>query len=240
MEKLRLNEQRAKIAIISITIILVLEVVGIISGLMQLQLLQNVQLGLGISPEEVHSNDLREQIVASIYLVFTLISAITFICWFRRAYYNLHLKAETLSFSEGWASGSWFVPIINLYRPFQIMKELFRETHEILSKNGIEITSDPNPNRLSWWWTIWIFSNVLGQFVFRYSMKAETLNELFVVTISSVVLSLVGIPLGIITIKIIQDYGKQEILLREIEAENLVATNENVLENDLILDVLEE
>ncbi len=57
--------------------------------------------------------------------------------WFRRAYFNLHQKVSYLSHSEGWAAGSWFVPIVNLYRPYQIMKEIYVETKELFTKRGL-------------------------------------------------------------------------------------------------------
>jgi len=72
-----------------------------------------------------------ELILCTIYFIFYSISVITFIMWFRRAYFNLHQKVNHLSYSEGWAAGSWFVPIINLYRPYQIMKEIYIETKKL-------------------------------------------------------------------------------------------------------------
>lgn len=137
MEPLKPNEQRSKIAIILIWIVLTIEIISGISSYFQLNLLQIVAGGGTISMEEAESNDNREQIIAIVFLLAYIISGITFIMWFRRAYYNLHQRVNHLADTDGWAAGSWFVPIISLYRPFKIMRELYKETRTLLANKGL-------------------------------------------------------------------------------------------------------
>lgn len=228
MGNLKPNGQRAKNAITLIWIVLGLEIVLFISGYFQYDLLQTVANGGDISMEVANSNDTREQFVGIIYMIVFLISAVTFIQWFRRAYFNLHIKVNHLSHSEGWAAGSWFVPIVNLYRPFQIMKELYRKTKELLTKNGMTVSETFNTNSLALWWAIWIINNVIGQFVFRYSRNAESMEELITLTIAGMIANIVGIPLALITIKIIRDYSNLEVQLNEIENEEETTAQNNV------------
>lgn len=216
MEKLKPNEQRAKNAITLIWIVLILEVLSFISSYLQYDLLLTIANGGEFTEMEASENDIREQIIGVLYLIATVISIVTFILWFRRAYFNLHLKANNLSYSEGWAAGSWFVPIISLYRPYQIMKELYLKTKELFIKNDINYDQNFTTNYLGWWWTIWMISNFFGQFIFRYSLNAETIDELTTSTILAMILNVVGIPLAWITVKIIKDYSKNEQLLKKI------------------------
>lgn len=226
MEELRPNEQRAKNAITLIWIVLVLEIISLISGYFQYDLLQSVANGAEISAETASANDNREQIIAIIYMIAMIISAVTFIQWFRRAYYNLHLKVNYLAHTEGWAAGSWFVPIVSLYRPYQIMKELYQETKELLTKKGISFNQNFTTNSLGLWWTLWIIDNILGQFIYRYSLKADTIDELTVSTVASIVSNIVGIPLALLAIKVIRDYSTVEPLLIEIKADEETKDNE--------------
>ncbi|TDE53655.1 DUF4328 domain-containing protein [Flavobacterium sp. GT3P67] len=219
MENLRPNGQRAKIAIMLIWIVLTVEIISILSDYLQYDLLQTVANGGQISTETATENDLRQKIIAMIYLAVFIISGITFIQWFRRAYYNLHLKAESLSFTEGWAAGCWFVPIICLYRPNQIMKELYQETQNLLSKKNENYAQNLTSHSIGWWWALWIISSLLGQFIFRYSSKAETIDELTVSTVASLIASIIGIPLAIITVKVIKDYSEIEPLLYKLNDE---------------------
>lgn len=216
MESLRPNGQRAKIAIMLIWIVLTVEIISLLSDYLQYDLLQTVANGGQITTESATGNDLRQKIIAMIYLTVYVISGITFIRWFRRAYYNLHLKDASLSFTEGWASGCWFVPIISLYRPNQIMKELYQETQSLLSKKDENYAENLTTHSIGWWWALWIISSFLGQFVFRYSLKAETIDELTTSTIASIIASIIGIPLAIITVKVIKDYSEIESLLYEL------------------------
>ncbi|MEJ8818854.1 DUF4328 domain-containing protein [Lacibacter sp. H407] len=219
METVKPNEQRAKNAIILIWIMLSLEVISLISGYFQYELLQTAADGGEITTEAANANDLREQVIGIVYLIATIISAIMFIRWFRRAYFNLHQLVHGLRFTEGWAAGSWFVPIISLFRPFQIMKELYQETRELLVLRETTIYEKFSTAALAVWWTLWVVNNLVGQFVFRYSMSAETIDELTTVTIANMIGNLIGIPLALITVKVIKDYAVVEPLLAHVNDE---------------------
>lgn len=235
MEKLRPNDQRAKNAITLIWAVLIMEVISLISDYLQYDLLQTVSKGGEISIEAANLNDLREQIIGMFYLIILIISAVTFIQWFRRAYYNLHLKINYLSYDEGWAAGSWFVPFINLFRPYQIMKEIYKETEGLLVRKGIDYHQKLQTNVLGIWWALWLISGTLGQFVFRYANRAETVDELIISTKISMVSDLVGIPLTLIAIKIIKNYASVEPVLRdtfnqeETATANLTDADPNIL-----------
>lgn len=231
MKELKPNDQRAKSAIALIWIVLVLEIVNLISSYMQYDLLQTIVNGGFVSEEVAEANDMRESVLGLIYFVVHIISAIVFIMWFRRAYFNLHQKVNTLAYSEGWAAGGWFVPIISLYRPYQIMKEIYIETKKLFIKNGISERVEYSTSNLGWWWTLWIISAFVGQFVFRFALKsADTIDNLMIITVSQMALSVLGVPLALITSKIIKDYSKVEPLLAEISNDELEINHENVLE----------
>jgi len=219
MEDLKPNEQRAKNAITLIWIVLAMEIASLISGYFQYDLLQTAANGGVISTETATANDTREQFIGFIYFIASIISGVTFIQWFRRAYYNLHQRVNHLSQTEGWAAGSWFVPIVSWYRPYQIMKELYQETKELLIKKGLSVNENFTTDTLGWWWALWIINNVIGQFIFRFSLKAESIDELTSSTITSMISNVVGILLALITVKVIKDYANVETLLIEIKEE---------------------
>ena len=216
MESLKPNGQRAKNAIILIWLVLVFEIVSLISGYFQYDLLRVSAMGGEISLDTITANETSEIVVGLLSAITYIISAVTFIQWFRRAYYNLHLKVNFLNYTEGWAAGCWFVPFINLYRPYQIMKELYEETDELLSKKGISVNQTFSTTLLVWWWAFWIINNFVAQFVFRYTLKAESIDELTTSTIASMIGNLLGIPLALMAIKVIKDYSTVEPLLSEI------------------------
>lgn len=219
---MRPNNKRAKQAVLLIWIVLFLEIISLYSGYLQHSLLQTIGNGGEISTETATANDTREQIIGILYMIGFIISAVTFIRWFRRAYYNLHQNINYLGHSENWAAISWFIPFVNLYRPFQIMREIYLESKELLIKKGIGINQKFNSLILGFWWTLWIINNLIGQYVFRATMNAESINDYISSTMASMVGNIIGIPLALITIKIIKDYSIVESqLFDHVEKEKI-------------------
>ena len=101
---------------------------------MQYNLLLDLDQGLYVSEEDLTLNDLREFGIGIAAIIIQVFSIVTFIRWFRRAYFNTHSRALNPAYEEGWAAGSWFVPILNLFRPYQIMKEIDKETSNLIAK----------------------------------------------------------------------------------------------------------
>jgi hypothetical protein len=226
MQDLKPNDQRSKNAITLIWIVMSLDIIAFISSYFQYDLLQTVANGGMVTSAEAVFNDIRQQIVGVLYSITYIVSGIVFIQWFRRAYYNLHLRSSHLSYTDGWAAGSWFVPFLNLYRPFQIMKELYVETARIFSKKGL--TEEASSTKfLVWWWALWLINNLVSQFEFRTSLKAEIPTDLSIVTIAGMIGNLISIPLAIITVKVIKDYAKMEQVLHSIPNEEVLVASED-------------
>lgn len=219
MNYIRPNQQRAKNAITLIWIVLVVEFVSFISSYFQYDLLQSVAHGNFVSLEEANANDTRELWMGIITIVSFLISAITFLSWFRRAYSNLGIKYGNLSNSDGWVIGSWFIPIISLYQPYEMMKELYEKTKKLLVGRHLIAEKNLATKHLGWWWGLWIISSIFGQVLFRLSLRAVSLNELINITLAQMLLFIVDIPLAFLAVHVIREYAKVEHLLTEVEDE---------------------
>ncbi|NPA45519.1 MAG: DUF4328 domain-containing protein, partial [Chlorobi bacterium] len=219
------NKERADIAIKLIWLVMLIEIISATSSFFQYRLLMKISKGEIISVQVANANDTREQIVAIVYLIVFFISGITFIKWFRRAYYNLGVRTKT-NYTEGWAAGAWFVPIISLFRPVQIMNELWDKTSKLIS----EKTNTPTTSRpviIGIWWALWILSHFIGRYVLKLGMKAETIDDYINSTVGDMVISILGIPLAIITVLIINSYSKKEEELARIEKQILEETLSN-------------
>lgn len=96
---------------------------------------------------------------------------------------------------------------------------MYLETKELLTMKGIGFNQTLSTSALGWWWTLWIICSIMGQFVFRYSMKAESIDELTISTVAGIVGNIIGISLALITIKVIKDYSNVESLIFEVKDE---------------------
>ena len=92
--------------------------------------------------------------------------------WIHRAHANLHESGMVvLNFTPGWAVGWYFIPIANLFKPFQAMRELWTESHQIRDSFGAQL-----PGMLGTWWACWIVGNILGNVSTRLSLMGDGSN----------------------------------------------------------------
>lgn len=213
---LRPNLQRAKMAKIFIVLVLFFDLISIGSSYLQYTLLHDYQMGEYISDEMASANDTREQIVAIFYTIATFGSIITFLMWFRRAYYNLNQR-KTSDYSDGWAVWSWFVPIITLFRPVQIMNEMWAETTKLIKQYTHDYVST-SKIQISIWWILWLLTGIISQISMRITLRAETISELIDSTILDLICSALGIPLALFTLLVIHSYSQKEEHLLDLES----------------------
>lgn len=183
---IRDNQARAKRALQFLYVTGILEVANIGADIWQYDLLTNhiddmatiqlsdtVQFWLGITS-----------------ICVSIATIITFIHWFRRAYYNLRIiNPSAATLEEGWAAGAWFVPILNWWRPFSIMKEIWYGTRA--AYGGAFRTQVPD-NLLVVWWVLWVVSSILNNIANRLRLKADTVDAFQ----SCLILSIIGTALS--------------------------------------------
>ncbi len=64
--------------------------------------------------------------VGVVWLVSWLVAGIVWLTWQHRAHRQLRqLGTQGLQFTPGWGVGWWFVPVANLWKPYQAIKELW-------------------------------------------------------------------------------------------------------------------
>ena len=219
MEKLRFNEQRGKIAVLVVWIMLSVDVLMGLSNYFQYRMILGWENGEMYSMEAAQANDSRQIWIAVLMVIIFVVHFVTFIMWFRRAYFNLHLRVRNLEHSEGWAAGSWFVPFVNLYMPYQIMRELYLETYALLGGKKGQYPENYTTAYVGWWWSLVIVTSTASRIDSFYARGAEEIPELITSSLISAISSLLEIPAALLTVKVIGDYMKMERLLLEQESE---------------------
>lgn len=216
MENLRPNAQRARNAMIFTWLLVLIEVAAAISNYWQHDLLQTAISGGSVTQEEALANDFRVQVISMVYLAVYIVFMIMLIQWFRRAYFNLHQKIDGLSFSEGWAAGGWLIPYISWIRPFQIMRELYQKTQELLRNNGKDFNySMP---LLYTWWGFWVATVIMSIIMFNTSNELTentTAEKLLRLTNINLFTNALSIPTFLLTFFVIRNYARIEPLIPE-------------------------
>jgi hypothetical protein len=192
----------------------VLAIVCLWSCWLQLELLSRV-----FTPEEGAANDQRMAMVAGAEVLLKLITFFVFGRWIVLAHRNLDaLGAQYLEFRPGWAVGWFFIPIANLWKPYQAMRSLWRSSHSV-HRPDIQ----DNTWVLPTWWTLWLVSSFLGNISWRMERNATTTQEFVTLTAVNMVEFLLEAVLcivaSILVTRIWQAQDKQRENPEEFEPE---------------------
>lgn len=175
-----------------------------------------------------------------ILLTILMAAGLAFVLWFRRAYYNMSVCYDFMSTSDVEAVYAWFIPFYNLYKPYQMMNELYVETADFLGKNFGQSTrllsyDDTNvldagqttmafpglTNKLiGYWWGVRISSGLFTYFsVLALGVPTST-EGLQTYAWVSTGTSLLTLVMCWLTLRVIGDYAKVEPLLSaQLEAQ---------------------
>lgn len=189
---------------------LVLSVVGIVSGLLQLELLSRAATG-GISQAEAAANDSRQQLIGVLQLLLYVGTVVAFLIWFHRVHKNLpDLGGRELKYTPGWAVGGFFVPFLNLVRPLQVMREVWLGSdpsglERDIASGGPSIRNQlGTPALIGWWWALFLISGFLGNIAMRMGFgQNQTLDQLQDLTALLVFSDVINIPSALVAIRLV-------------------------------------
>lgn len=209
------NRTRALVVMALVGVGFLLDLVSIAVHSSQASLLSGIATGQSVSAGDAEANDARVQLVAILALFVFLATAVVFLLWIHRAHKNLAaLGASQLDYSPGWAVGGFFVPFLNLIRPFQVMREIWKASDpDVDFQNASSWQYSASSPLIGLWWGTWILSGVLGRLVFSFSRDAKTVDALLSMTylsIASDVANLIPAVLVIVLIRSIEARQQQK------------------------------
>ncbi len=84
----------------------------------------------------------------------SLLTGVLFVVWLYTAHHSARMDRTVLKHGSGWAIGGWFVPVLNAWRPFQMVTDVRR--------GATGQASADVPLRQGWWWGTWLLSAALS------------------------------------------------------------------------------
>jgi hypothetical protein len=128
-----------------------------------------------------------------------MVTGILFLMWIHRANLNIRgFGAIDLKYTPGWSVGYYFIPIMNLFKPYQAMREIWKA-----SKNPANWKSESGSGLLRLWWGLWLASCFLNHISFKASMRADSLKAHLTATYNSITCEIIDIPLTVVAIVLI-------------------------------------
>lgn len=184
---------RARVASALVLLVTLIEFVTVPLAVFDYQLYGRVIAGEELSATTWDRVDQVWHVLAVASIITFLLSAVAVVAWFHQAYKNL----STYSFVDhrpGWAIGAWFVPFLNLYRPFKIMGELFR-------RSGLNARQGGEP-ALNVWWALFVAGYIAGRVI--GGMPLETPADAQASDIVTIVIAIAGIVEGVLLLWLIR------------------------------------
>lgn len=141
--------------------------------------------------------------IGMVYLVVYIVLVVFWMMWVHRTYQNLpSLGAQGLTYSPAWAVGYWFIPILNLFRPYQVMRETWRASHPGHA-GGTQWTLVAVPAVLGWWWALHVTVFIAGNFS-GVGNVSEDPDVLYGIAWLDLLLLVVGVSLALVEIWIVK------------------------------------
>lgn len=105
-----------------------------------------------------------------VYLIAFLGTAIIVGMWIYRAHANLHdAGIPALEFTPGWAVGWYFVPLANLFKPLQAMRELWSN-----SLDSARAVNGGVQGHVGQWWAAWLLGSTLSNIASRIGISQNS------------------------------------------------------------------
>ncbi|MDB5268981.1 MAG: hypothetical protein JWP58_2021 [Hymenobacter sp.] len=178
MPKVLDNSQRLRYAIIFQWIVVGASLLALASTVVEYLMLQKMAAGVKVPHAQVEASDWRQQVVGSTQLVLILLAFIALILWTHRAYENIHRLHKTPKprHSEGAGGWGWFVPIMNFWYPYQVIKDIWLLTQRYAQPDEAPRYERDN-SLIGGWWALRIFS-LFASRAFRAPAAGDTMDQI--------------------------------------------------------------
>lgn len=196
---------RGKVVVGVFGLIILVSLAAAWADLRLIQFIEDVQSG-GLADEaEAEQLDEFQANTGIAQLTVYILCGITFLMWSHRAHRNLAAGGlDELKYTPGWAVGGWFVPFLNLVRPFQVMREVWG------GSSALERGEDYSPwyarasGLVVAWWTVLLISSAAGRASGRMLLRAETIEEMLTAEQMTLASDLLDIPAAILALLVVQ------------------------------------
>jgi hypothetical protein len=98
---------------------------------------------------------------------------VVFLVWVYRVCSNLSaLGAPRPSITPGWAVGYFFIPILNLYKPYLALRDAWQASDPggDLEQTQTERSTTP----VGWWWAAWLIWNAADSIAFAFNQQLNS------------------------------------------------------------------
>ncbi len=156
---------------------LVLTVVGAISTIFEMRLLNDMATGNfeteAAMMEAADANDQRELALTVLNMLWYAGTGVLSLIWIYRSAHNARVRASRMAYTPAACVWWYFIPFATFWKPYGAMKEIWSETAAQAGES-----MDPHRALLGAWWFCWIVMNLVYNVSFRMALRADDIPSL--------------------------------------------------------------
>ena len=225
LDHYRPNKDRATYAIAMIIAVIVLDIIQMLLTWSKVTELQALNFGTQLTQELIDSTNSGLEMYGYLTNVVFICTAIVFLNWFRRAYYNLQSRVPGVKHSDSYAVWSWFIPIINFYQPFLISKELWNKTKSLLNSDNTKKYADSEDAIVTIWWFFWVLQDITVKILWFTNKELSSIQELVNLYKYDTYITPIKIIAGLCVIEVIRKFSRMEDAVAEQIRNNTMPNN---------------
>lgn len=139
---------------------------------------QHLEDGLEASYQTHTSIAALDNLLSTILIFPLILIYVLLIVWTRKAYKISEAASVNQferKFSRRMSVGAWFIPISNLIAPKRVISEIEQilDVGADSDASGLSWQSRPIRKSGTWWWALWITTNLTDRFLFPLTLKTD-------------------------------------------------------------------
>ena len=139
-------------------------------------LIESMSAGIRVSIETAERSDSFVTMSGGLLFIVAIIQIIIFMIWVYKFQKGLPIiQINDARWSPGWCVAWWFIPIMSLFRPYQVMAQFWRCTSLLSSPSNWKNTTVPP--FLMFWWITSIIATWVSMIYLRFAASTWSSNN---------------------------------------------------------------
>jgi hypothetical protein len=172
----------SRAAVRSLGAVMVADLLALCTEFFYVGYLRSLSPDTNVSETDLAASEAFDALAGLLQMAALIVAAVLFIKWFRLAYVHVtSITGRATAHSSRWAIWGFFVPLLNLIRPQNIMREIWDTAEVKWLEADPRVAGRSLPaDSVNLWWGFFlgsmILSNVAARRLFRATTAEQTLN----------------------------------------------------------------
>jgi hypothetical protein len=197
----------AKAITLILGIYVAVEVVCDVNAFVTINVMGRVLANAPYEESELSAIDTRSMGLAVLTAVIGILAVVWFCMFMVRANRNARSFGSPMSIRPGWAAGFFFVPFVNLWKPYQAMKEIWQGSDPDPNAHSFSVRV---PSLIGWWWAIYILHNVGLRLVLKANKDLKGPRDFINGSWAEIVTSGLSIAAALLAIAVVRAVARRQ------------------------------